>query len=206
MRVEESTVKKVVISEIVGLDPITVFLEDIGARKHKVEGAPDHTSRQGKITIECWGESWSAYWGGMGDRTVAQFVDSCNVDYLAGCLRRGTDLDTTMFSGDALEATAKRCILDCRRGRTSKWECSSLDRDDARALYDEAEALSSCETAESLWHNHDAGRVLSALFGDEWHHTVSDKAFIENPKYAYLCRIISAIKQAFEIPAETKAA
>jgi len=60
------------------LDPITVFLEDFELSK-------------GKITITCFGKAWTAYWGGMSGKTVAEFFCSCDVHYLAGNL---SDIDS----------------------------------------------------------------------------------------------------------------
>lgn len=70
MKVQASNVQKMLITEVPGLDPVTVILEDIEPRK-------------GKIIIECYSKSWSAYWGGMGDRNIAEFFCSCNDHYLA---------------------------------------------------------------------------------------------------------------------------
>lgn len=58
------------------LDPITVVLEDVGPRR-------------GRLTITCFNGSWCAFWGGMGDRPVREFVRKCDVEYLVGCLARG---------------------------------------------------------------------------------------------------------------------
>jgi hypothetical protein len=63
--------KAFMLTEVPALDPITVILHDI---------APG----QGKITVECYGQAWSSYWGAMGTRSVAQFVASCDVTYLVG--------------------------------------------------------------------------------------------------------------------------
>jgi len=70
MKIVESNVRKLNISGIKHLDPISVFLEDFEPRK-------------GKITISCYDKSWNSYWGGMGDSTIAEFFTSCGNDYLA---------------------------------------------------------------------------------------------------------------------------
>lgn len=62
-------VKVFTVSDIKGLDPITIYLEDV---------AP----RQGKLVIECYGECWTAYWSGMGDHTLLQFLFSCDSHYV----------------------------------------------------------------------------------------------------------------------------
>lgn len=58
------------------LDPIRVFLQDYEPGK-------------GRITIECWGRAWSAYWGGMAGGTLSQFVPTCGPDYIVNCLITG---------------------------------------------------------------------------------------------------------------------
>ena len=49
------------------LDPIDIIAEDI--RK----GA-------GKITISCFGKSWTNFWGGMGEEGIVAFVCTAHVD------------------------------------------------------------------------------------------------------------------------------
>jgi len=58
------------------LDPVTVFLEDLGPG-------------QGGVTVTCYGEAWACTWGAMGELTVREFVVSVDAGYLAGCLIRG---------------------------------------------------------------------------------------------------------------------
>lgn len=55
------------------LDAIIVYFED---------EAPG----QGRMTIACYGDAWTAWWGSMGDRTVRQFVAGCDAGYLSGAL------------------------------------------------------------------------------------------------------------------------
>ncbi|WP_375738026.1 hypothetical protein [Pseudomonas boanensis] len=196
MKVESTMVTKLTITGADRLDPVSVFLEDFGGRTIALEHNPNYVTRSGKITIECFGESWSAYWGGMGPRTVAQFFTDCNVDYLVGCLARSSEIDREVFDGNALEQSAKRCIIDCRRGRTAEWECGPLDKEEARELFDDADDLSNFESTEGLWHSGEASDLLTRLFGEEWHYTVSNKAFVPHPKRQYLCRIVAAVQQA----------
>ncbi|WP_336347785.1 hypothetical protein [Pseudomonas monsensis] len=47
LKVERSTVAKLVITGAKNLDRITVFLEDLAPKR-------------GKITVSCWGKSWTA--------------------------------------------------------------------------------------------------------------------------------------------------
>ncbi|BBN63571.1 hypothetical protein KUIN1_27610 [Pseudomonas sp. KUIN-1] len=57
MKIETSTVTKLVISDVPRLDSITVFLEDFGRRDCPIEGNPGYQTAQGKITINCWDKS-----------------------------------------------------------------------------------------------------------------------------------------------------
>lgn len=199
MKVEASTVTKLLISELERVDPVTVFLEDLGHSTYKRDDDSQHISRQGKITIECYGESWSAYWGGMGDRLVAQFFTDCGVDYLSGCLMRGTSLRDTIFCGDKLEDEVKKTIIECRRRRGSYQmvECGSLDKEDARRLWGEADGfLTGFSSPEGLMHSSQANSLLNDLYGDEWHYDVERRCFKPNPQYQYLCRIIEAVQEA----------
>jgi hypothetical protein len=54
-----------------GLDPITVLLFDIGPG-------------QGRMILECFGESLAGYWPSMGQMTIREFIRMCDADYLVG--------------------------------------------------------------------------------------------------------------------------
>ncbi|SDO46932.1 hypothetical protein SAMN04490202_0989 [Pseudomonas reinekei] len=67
LKIERSTVTKLVITGAPRLDAITVFLEDFGRRDCSIESDPNYQTAQGKITINCWDNSCNAYgmtgWG-----------------------------------------------------------------------------------------------------------------------------------------------
>lgn len=73
MNTEMTAVQCIDILDAPGLDPITVFLRDKSPRK-------------GSITITCFGQAWTAYWGAMGCNHVREFVLSCGDDYVANSL------------------------------------------------------------------------------------------------------------------------
>lgn len=172
MNIEKSTVTKLVISEIESLDPVTVFLEDFEPGK-------------GKITVSCWGKSWTGYWGAMGkDHTVAQFFCSCSDDYIIGCF--DSQLRATKFSGDALVKKARKVILEQRRKH-------DLDAGEARELHDEAGDLGQAPSIDYLFGGH--YDLMERLFGCEWWHDAG-RASEPNPDYQYLCRIIQSVQQA----------
>lgn len=69
MKIETSTVTKLTITKVDKLDPVAVYLED---------PKPQH----GKITITCFGDSWTGYWPAMGDQNIMEFVVSAENEYL----------------------------------------------------------------------------------------------------------------------------
>lgn len=160
MEVEKSTVTKLKISNIDKLDPVTVILEDIGPR-------------QGKIIIECYSESWASYWGGMGDRSIAEFFCSCGNDYLIGNL---SSTRSTVTDEDAIESDAKKRVCKLRRD-------GELNRFFAREMFDDIG-----ECGPDIINNY---KLLSDVYGDDWYHSLPSK---KNPEYEYLERICDAVK------------
>lgn len=202
MKVESSTVKKLVISEVERLDPVTVFLEDFGRRDCPTDTDPNYQTAQGKITISCYGKSWTAYWGGMGPRTVAQFVEQAGWDYVLNCLDRG--ISSTRFSGHALRDFARKCIVQRRRQQTGRheWELGELSKFEARELWHDIESLTDIENSNECWHR---SELLTQLFGEEWHYALDGKAVEENHEFTYLRRIVEAVQAALRQQAEVPA-
>lgn len=85
MNVTVTETKTYKLVDIDRLDPVTVYTEN-------------HKPGQGKITIECFGTTWSSYWGAMGKETVEDFFCGCDEHYLANKLSsidsEIADLDT----------------------------------------------------------------------------------------------------------------
>ena len=182
MKIERSQVTKLVITGAPALDPITVFAEDIGPR-------------QGKIVIECYGRSWSAYWGGMGDQTIIEFFCSCDVGYIANKM---TDERPSITDAEAIADGARRQIIKLRRGQVMR-------RFDGSGTYRFGRDEIRSEAARELWEEVDgayfgadgwgASDLMQRIFGDEWWYSLPDKP---NPNYEYLCRIIRAVQAALE--------
>ena len=172
LKIEQSTVTKLVITGAPRLDPITVFLEDLAPCK-------------GKITVSCWGKSWTAYWGGMWDGlNIGQFFCELNTSYIIGYFDQA--MKSRQFSGEAIANKAQRIVLKERR-------LFCYDQDEARELFDEAEDL---RDSPSIDHLHGAhGELMTKLFGDEWWRLTNDSTE-PNPDYIYLERIILAVQQA----------
>lgn len=105
MKIEESLVKKIYVSEIDSLDPITILVEDFG------EG-------HAEVIIKCWDKSWIAYWGAMGG-DVKEFFSRVNVSYLVNCFDRGirseSDEKDVYAMKETFEQKIKEYILERRR-------------------------------------------------------------------------------------------
>lgn len=80
LRIETTTVTKHRVTAP-GMDLITVIFEDMGPRR-------------GKLTVESYGDAWSYFWGGMGDRSVREFVGGADGHYIAGKLYGGSHTET----------------------------------------------------------------------------------------------------------------
>lgn len=165
MKIESCTISKLTLSEITNLDPISIYIEDFELGK-------------GKITLTCSGRSWTAYWGNMGGRTVAEFFCRCDEGYLAGNL---SSIDPEVDDPEGFEAKARKEVLTMRR----KWH---IDGTAARSLIDEIELA-------DFEHPHSNGNLLQKIFGDEWWYAIPRKT---NPGYEYLCRIIRATQEGLQ--------
>ena len=172
MKITTETVRKLIIQDIPNLDPVAVYLEDQGPGK-------------GKITITCFNDSWSYFWGAMGEgRNLVSFFLSCDNDYLAKKL--GNGIHSTVQTSEGLVEKARKTILTERRENI-------LTEGGARDLFERAEEL------DSLWDEfegkggEDYFDLMYAIFGDEFWHNVPT---IPNHKYVYLCRIIDTVKEA----------
>ena len=170
MKVTTSTIKQIKITEVPRLDPIDVMLEDIEPGK-------------GRIVIRCYTKAWTAYWGAMGDRTIAQFFCDCDEHYLAGGLSIG--LPPTLSDGEAIFPAARREICKMRRA-------NNLNRAKARELFDGLHDINGISRDE-LW-NHLS--ILTPIFGDEWWYSMPSRP---NPEYEYLCRIIKAVQEGLAL-------
>lgn len=84
-----------ILTDLDRLDPVTVYVTN-------------YNPGQGKIVIECYGESWANYWGGMSGQKLQKFFIGCNNDYILHKL-----LDkTTQTDFDKIELEAKEKGFD----------------------------------------------------------------------------------------------
>lgn len=77
MNVETLTPAHVIqITDHPGLDPITLIIQDF-------------RPGVGRVVVECYGEAWAAFWGGMpGGKSVLEFLASMDPGYLHSKLSR----------------------------------------------------------------------------------------------------------------------
>lgn len=175
MNIEQSHATKIRLTELERLDPITVYLEDFEHGK-------------GKITVECYGKSWSAYWGAMGD-TIAGFFAKAPKEYIAGNF--GVHVSTRP-DFDALEVIMKKRAVELRRE-------GYISKRSARGIYEtsvDGWEQHAPEFTYAPWTNPDTLEI-----DDDDYELATDGIDVpemECHKYAYVCRIIRAVQEALE--------
>lgn len=165
MKIEISTVKKLEITELGCLDPVNVILED-------------HSPGRGKMTIECYSESWTHYWSGMGGKKVAEFFLGCDNGYLSGKFIPHVRAEIPETSRGVISKFLRKEIIKMRRNL-------DIDSVKARELYD----ASAVFFVESDGNNHD---LYAAVFGGEWWHLAPPMQ--ENRQYGHFQRILDAVR------------
>jgi len=168
MKVEQSMVTKLTISDVPDLDPIAVYLEDQGVGR-------------GKITITCFDDSWSYFWGAMGDGyDIRCFFLKADTDYIAGKLQ--PLLKDTVNDFCNLEKHARQHIRKERRE-------GNIPKEEARELFEAAEHLETMQDDDPTEYRD----LMYRIFGDEWWYNVPQQP---NHEYERLCSIINTIKEA----------
>lgn len=177
MKVETGTVTMLRITEVLGIDPIRVTLDDIGPG-------------QGRINIECYGKAWASYWGAMGSQTIAEFFASCDTGYLIDKLAQG--MSATRPSGAAMVRHAKRVIRHRRKG-IGEWRDFPLSSVDAHNLMGDVHGLQTISSEAEAWQQSD---LLKSIYGEDWARQA--RADEPNPEYVYLGRICDAVREAMQ--------
>lgn len=85
------------------LDAITVYWHDYSLGK-------------GMVTIICWGNAWTCYFGGMGANTIREFFMQCGKDYLTNKLGCNQVLKQTK----KLEQYLMRVIVAVKEANNAK--------------------------------------------------------------------------------------
>ena len=166
MKWTESKVTKLLITDVKGLDPLTAFLENYEPGK-------------GKLTLEIYGESYSAYWGGMGGGTLEQFILDSDNHYLSKNLAALQDLSEPDY--DAFATQVKKQIIEQRR-------TFLYSRHKARELWGKIDNL---DLSKEFFDDSCNYQTIHEIAGDEWWYLIPNK---DSTLYKYLCRILDALK------------
>lgn len=181
MKITKSTIQQLTITDAPMpanrgiLDPVRVQIEDIGPGK-------------GRINITCYTEAWTAYWGAMGDNTLAEFFVSCDEHYLAGNLDYGRS--TEVFSIEALDKKLCETIIQRRRNR---WHQDHINQETARDLWIDIELYVHGQDCV----NDVNADLLRRILGEDYWNIASD-CTKPSPRYNYLCTIIKTVQQALK--------
>lgn len=170
MQVEASTIQKLEITDADALDPVTCILQDLGRYR-------------GSLTVTCFGRSWTHHWNNTGANSIAEFVAWQNAEHLASAL--APMMRQTVYDGSLLVAYAKRVVVERRLGISLDYD--SLEKDEARRLYNACESLRGYVAFESL-----PSTLMTDLFGDESFYAAGH-AEGPNPDFVYLTRISQAV-------------
>lgn len=73
VKTNPAEINSIRIENVNHLDPVTVFFENF-------------EPHSGRITVICYGQSWTAFFGSMSDRRIEDFVKDVPEDYLANKL------------------------------------------------------------------------------------------------------------------------
>ncbi|MBU2968717.1 hypothetical protein KO527_05065 [Pseudoalteromonas sp. C2R02] len=178
MKWTESTVTKLLITDAPKLDPVTVYLEN-------------YNLGQGKLTIEVFGESWSASWGAMGSRNLEQFVLDCDNHYLSKNLATLSALSEEDYEG----------FVDNIRSNIVEWRRNGdYEKSEARELW---ELTKEIEPEKEYFHSESNHDLLYKLGGCEWYHYIPSK---DSSVGIYLDRILDAVKSCLKERETKKAA
>ncbi|MDF7489410.1 hypothetical protein NFG33_00935 [Proteus mirabilis] len=118
MKIEQSQVTKLVITDLERHDPIHVYLEDYG------------NNRQGRVTISEFGKSWSCYWGGMG-MSLTEFLLWITNQYWIGCLDSSLEREIDADNKENI-AFVRKQIIELRKNK-------DINEFEARSMFDDAE-------------------------------------------------------------------
>lgn len=192
MHIETLPVTKVVISDVPGLDPITVIAEDIQSHFQPSNDGRSIVMRSGKVTISHFDKSWTAYWGNMADSTVHRFFCSACPEYLIECL--DSQIKPRVRSADSMIKHARMMIIKCRRGRLPDHPLNGMDEEHARDLFDKVKTRLGGLDADLIGILH--ADFLGDLFGCEYWN-IPDEVSETNHEYTHLKHIVTTIKEAF---------
>lgn len=167
MKVEKAIVEKLVITDVPNLDTVEAVVEHF----------PGY---QGKLTVSCFGRSWTAFWGNMGC-SVTDFISSVSSDYIINCLSRGisTTSPDLIKDHEFIISTLETGILN-----------GDVDEDSA------SPALDHLRTCGGRYDRNDLPPDIEGLLMEPWHLDWPTKP---NEHYLYLERIVNVVIDAVKM-------
>ncbi|QDL32411.1 hypothetical protein [Serratia liquefaciens] len=172
MKVTETKVQSLEITEVERLDPIRVMAEN-------------YEPGRGRITITCYGKAWTSAWFAMGGDTVQAFFQRVRNDYLINKFapNMSSEVDD---DNDANVEFVKREICKLRRS-------GEIDQDEAREMWDETNA--SHDIKGDCCNGFSSSAVRELLGDDPWY---AKWPTVPNHEYQYLERILDAVHEALK--------
>ncbi len=173
MKIKETKVLSLEVSDVERLDPIRVIAEN-------------YEPGQGRITITCYGKAWTAAWFAMGGDTVQTFFQRVSNDYLIDNFAPNMPSEVD-DDNDANVEFVKREICKLRRS-------GEIDQDKAREMWDEANA--SHDIKEDCCSGFSSAAVRELLGDDP---AYARWPTVPNHKYTHLERILDAVREALRM-------
>jgi hypothetical protein len=129
MKIEKIKTETYVLTDLDRLDPVTLYVTN-------------YEKGKGKIVIECYGSSWSYYWGAMGNNNIQSFFVSCDDAYILnkllnettetdfeeiqrrsnGAICATTDVEIAMMAEDMAEHFGDEWYMDLPRCATVEYD------------------------------------------------------------------------------------
>ena len=171
MKVEQSQVTKLIITDVPRHDHIHVYLEDYG-------------DYRGRITVTEYGSSWSCFWGSMGCSLVEFILDISNaywIGKLAPQLNQSLDSDN-----DANIEFAKNKVIALRKE-------DEIDKFQARDYWN---FIESSDDVKRDCCDCYMGSELINLFGDDAYY--ENWPIVDNPEYVRMESRLNAVREAIK--------
>jgi len=170
MKIDVYSTKTIKATDIKGLDPITLFIENIEDSK-------------GRLTILCHGKAWTVYWGGMSGKTVEDFFLSCNNSYIISILLE--DKGTMEIDYIETKNEIKRSLFSRYRKSVSPLDTKDEYREDYDFIQD--------YHIETL---NDVDMMISSLNHDDIYEVIYENLPKRHTdEYLYLDKIVTATKE-----------
>lgn len=186
MNIEKTMIEKLRITEAGSLDPIDVFIDKI-------------SDTSGKLTVNCYGESWTAFWSNVGERGIVEYLKSAEnegiIEYLDGEINRHTkdwDAYKELLKSHCkeLDSEHQESIIDAIDEMDEERLESQL-RMDHEDNFDCREILMDCGELQYSTDVLPDDIVIGNLFRSA--NRIPKK---EHHRYVYLSKIVDAVKEA----------